>query len=154
MYLYVFVTIPHFVNQSVPINLDFGVWCDGATALRHPVLACLVYLIWQPLNSKDTKERWIDAFRFFPLYLGMGSEIEAHVQDIMKWVSFLLLNVHAIATTHCHQPGSYRDTNPSAFVLAEACLLLCLSVSECRPRLHAEDDRQLDGECASTLSIL
>jgi len=64
--------------------IDFGVWGDGSPILHHPVLAALIFLIWQPEYSTESKHRWMDILRFYPLYLGVRIENEEAVQDVLS----------------------------------------------------------------------
>lgn len=84
------IFIPPSTDKVV---LEYGLWLDGATALAHPLLALLVFLIWDPQYSRATLARWNDCLRFYPGCLTVMSETVAGVSKVLGWARDEIVSV-------------------------------------------------------------
>lgn len=77
-------------------NLDFGVWLDGLTALGHPMLCKLAFLVRDPRYSTANSKQWADALRFFPVSLAFSHESIDSVTEEMKALGKDLLKLESV----------------------------------------------------------
>lgn len=74
------------------IDLEFAIWCDGTQCLKHPILACLVFLLWNTKYAIKSDAQWMDTSRFFPVLLSVAPENGTRVQEVMSWVCIFCLS--------------------------------------------------------------
>lgn len=61
-------------DTTIPVEIEFGSWFDGKTALGHSIIVILIFLVWNGTYTKASRTRWIDVIRFYPLCLSVLPE--------------------------------------------------------------------------------
>ncbi len=56
------------------LKLEYGLWPDGTTALAHPLLGLLAFLIWQKEYSVSSMLKWRDCMHQTPVVLCVTPE--------------------------------------------------------------------------------
>jgi len=56
------------------------------TCLSSPFFVALLFLLWEPAVSVDTEERWVDALRLLPVYIGVRPETDETVRAVLSWI--------------------------------------------------------------------
>jgi hypothetical protein len=95
--------------NGAEVTLSFGVWPDGVSCLKHPVLVMLAFLIWNPDYSNPTRLRWNDTVRQYPVYIGVQPETYDTVISIMQQVHFEATTAHLPSLNWCGYTFHYRS---------------------------------------------
>ena len=64
------------------------------SCLSHPIFTALLFLLWEPETSVATEERWVDALRLVPIYIGVRPETDETVQAVLSWIRSEANSVH------------------------------------------------------------
>ena len=74
----------------------YGIWVDGATCLKRPLVVVLVYVLRERELFINSDKIWQDHARFYPVAISFMHETIASVETLMNRVGEHVAKVHSI----------------------------------------------------------
>lgn len=77
-------------------DLEYGIWMDGATALGHPLVVDLAFLVRNPKFCISSHKLWVDALRHYPVSIGFSHESIDSITQEMEHLGKELLSLEPL----------------------------------------------------------